>query len=184
MDSLRNHFLLAMPGLRDDNFSHTLTYICEHDENGALGIVINQPLNLRLSDLLKNLEGEPDIPGAPDIPVMFGGPVQEDRGFILHSAGQRWDHTLDISSEICLSTSRDVLIAIAESRGPAESLIALGYAGWGAGQLEGELASNAWLSGPACSDIIFRTPTEKRLLAAAAHMGIDYRLLSGESGHA
>ncbi len=184
MDSLRDHFLLAMPGLRDDNFAHTLTYICEHDENGALGIVINQPLNLSLSDLLRNLEGETTVRQAPDIQVMFGGPVQEDRGFILHSAGRNWDHTMAISSGICLSTSRDVLIAIAESRGPAESLIALGYAGWGAGQLEGELAANAWLSGPACPDIIFRTPAERRLLAAAEHMGIDYRLLSGESGHA
>ncbi len=184
MDSLRDHFLLAMPGLQDQNFSQTLTYICEHDAAGALGIVINHPLENSLADLLQNLQGETALLQAPDIPVMFGGPVQEDRGFILHTPGAVWDHTLEVSEEISLSTSRDVLIAIAEDRGPAESLIALGYAGWGAGQLEEELASNAWLSGPASSDIIFRVPSEQRLIAAAEQMGIDYRLLSADSGHA
>ncbi len=185
MDSLRDHFLLAMPGLRDNNFSHTLTYICEHNADGALGIVINQPLNLTLADLLLNLTDDPESGAdAPDLTVMFGGPVQEDRGFILHTPGDEWEHNLHVSSHVALSTSREVLLAIAHRRGPRNSLIALGYAGWGAGQLEAEMASNSWLSSPADSDIIYHVPSDQRLEAAARSLGIDYRLLSADSGHA
>lgn len=184
MESLRNQFLIAMPGLQDSNFSHTLTYICEHNESGALGIVINQPLSIRFAEMLSQMEDAEQFDTVPDLPVMFGGPVQEDRGFILHSDEQSWEHTMDIAPGIALSTSRDVLFAIAAQRGPRDSLIALGYAGWGAGQLEEELAGNAWLSGPASGDIIFQVPSGERLQAAAEALGVDYQRLSSQSGHA
>ena len=183
-DCLRDHFLLAMPGLSEGIFSHSITYICEHGESGAMGIVINQPLDLTVAEIFEHLQITPGKDFS-DEPVMAGGPVQIDHGFVLHRHGQeRWEASLKVTSEITLTTSRDILRAIARNEGPGEHLIALGYAGWAAGQLEQELAENSWLTLPAASDIIFSTPACERLGAAAALLGIDMNLISGEAGHA
>ena len=182
--SLRNHFLIAMPGLKDPNFSRTVTYVCEHTEQGAMGIVINRPMDIRLGMVLSQLDiatGNPDIAEAR---VFLGGPVQTDRGFVLHSDGERFDSTLSISPDINITTSRDILEAIADGRGPLKHLVALGYAGWGGGQLEEEMSANAWLSGPADETVIFATPIEARWQAAAGLLGVDLNLLSGDAGHA
>jgi len=182
--NLTNHFLIAMPGLKDSNFFHTVTYICEHNEDGAMGIVLNRPTDLQLNDILEQL----DIPASPQAAgsqtIYLGGPVQTDRGFVLHSSDREWDSTLCITPQISVTTSRDILESIAEEKGPSKTLVALGYAGWGQGQLEDELSANAWLSGPAEESIIFELPAEKRWAAAADLLGVDLNLLSGEVGHA
>jgi putative transcriptional regulator len=181
---LTNHFLIAMPALADPNFSRTVTYICEHNAQGAMGIVVNRPINLQLGEMLDQLEIETPFAQARTLPVFLGGPVQTDRGFVLHSGEQAWDSTLRIAPSVSVTTSKDILEAIAQGRGPANSLIALGYAGWSGGQLEQELSANAWLSGPASDDIIFQLPAEQRWRAAARLLGVDLDLLSGEAGHA
>jgi putative transcriptional regulator len=183
-DCLRNHFLLAMPCLDEGIFSHSITYICEHGESGAMGIVINQPLDLSVGEIFEHLQIDAHR-DFTEIPVLAGGPVQIDHGFVLHRKCERkWEASLKVTPEITLTTSRDILRAIADGDGPDDHLIALGYAGWSAGQLEQELAENSWLSLPANSDIIFSTPTEQKLGAAAAQLGIDMNLISGEAGHA
>jgi putative transcriptional regulator len=183
-DCLRDHFLLAMPCLDEGIFAHSITYICEHGESGAMGIVINQPLELSVGEIFEHLQidSERDFSA---VPVLAGGPVQIDHGFVLHRNSHRsWEASLKVTPEITLTTSRDILRAIAHNDGPDDHLIALGYAGWSAGQLEQELAENSWLTLPANGDIIFSTPTEQRLCAAAAQLGIDMNLISGEAGHA
>lgn len=182
--SLTNHFLIAMPGLRDPNFSRTVTYICEHTDHGAMGIVINRPMDIRLGEVLSQLDIETDDPRVRDATVYLGGPVQPDRGFVLHTSGEPFDSTLPITPDISVTTSRDVLEAIAAGRGPQQCLVALGYAGWAGGQLEEEMSANSWLSGPADDGIIFRLPDDARWLAAAQLLGVDLNLLSGEAGHA
>jgi putative transcriptional regulator len=183
-DCLRDHFLLAMPCLSEGIFSHSITYICEHGESGAMGIVINQPLDLSVDEIFEHLQITPRQDFS-DMPVMAGGPVQIDHGFVLHrKCDTSWEASLKVTSEITLTTSRDILRAIANDNGPDDHLIALGYAGWAAGQLEQELAENSWLTLPANSDIIFSTPADQRLGAAAALLGIDMNLISGEAGHA
>ena len=184
-DSLRDHFLLAMPGLDSGLFSGSITYICEHGEAGAMGIVINQPLDLSLEEIFDHL----DIATAPnfvDQPVLAGGPVQIDHGFVLHPGApkQRWDSTLRVTQDIHLTTSQDVLKSIAAGNGPSDFVIALGYAGWSAGQLEEEIANNSWLTLPADHRIIFSTPIEQRVTAAASVLGIDMNLLTTQAGHA
>lgn len=182
--SLRHHFLLAMPTLTEGIFAHSLTYICEHSEEGAMGIVVNRPLSLTLRDVFEHLEISVR-PDAGDEPVLAGGPVQTDRGFVLHRhADREWDSTLHVEGDISLTTSRDILEALAQAEGPAEHLLALGYAGWSAGQLEEELAANAWLTLPADSDILFAVPAQERLNAAAARLGVDLALISTTAGHA
>ncbi|MDH4041060.1 MAG: YqgE/AlgH family protein [Gammaproteobacteria bacterium] len=183
-DSLRDHFLLAMPSLSEGLFSQSITYICEHGESGAMGIVINQPLDLSVEEIFEHLEITPTRDFS-DLPVMAGGPVQIDHGFVLHrNCPANWESSLKVTPEITLTTSCDILRAIATGNGPAEHLIALGYAGWAAGQLEQELADNSWLTLPADGDIIFNTPAHQRLSAAAALLGIDINLISGAAGHA
>lgn len=183
-DCLRDHFLLAMPALTEGIFSHSITYICEHGESGAMGIVINQPLELSVGEIFEHLQITPRK-GFTDTPVMAGGPVQIDHGFVLHRGCElTWEASLKVTPEITLTTSRDILRGIARDGQPVDHLIALGYAGWAAGQLEQELADNSWLSLPADSDIIFSTPADQRLNAAAALLGIDMNLISGEAGHA
>ena len=183
-DCLRDHFLLAMPGLSEGIFSQSITYICEHGESGAMGIVINQPLDLSVTEIFEHLDITP-VKDFPEIPVMAGGPVQIDHGFVLHrNCTSSWESSLKVTTGITLTTSCDILRAIANNDGPEEHLIALGYAGWSAGQLEQELAENSWLTLPADSDIIFKTDPEQRLGAAAALLGIDMNLISGEAGHA
>ena len=183
-DYLANHFLIAMPGLSDPNFYHTTTYICEHNQDGALGIVINRPMDLRLQDILDHLEIQAVTPEISNMPVFLGGPVQRDRGFVLHQPVGDWEATLKVTENTGLTSSRDILAAIARGEGPDRTLLTLGYAGWGAGQLEQEIADNAWLSGPADTDLIFTTPSEGRWEAAAALIGVDLNLLSGDTGHA
>ena len=181
---LTNQFLIAMPGLEDPNFFHSVTYICEHNDEGALGLVINRPLGMQLDEILQHVQLDQAEPEARQIPVHLGGPVQQDRGFVLHEPLGEWDATLKVTDRIGITSSMDILQAIARNEGPEHTLITLGYAGWGAGQLEQEMAENAWLSGPAHADILFDTPDEERWKAAAASLGIDLDLLSGEAGHA
>jgi len=183
-DSLRDHFLLAMPTIDGGLFSGSITYICEHGEAGAMGIVINQPLDLSLEEIFEHL----DIATATDFedrPVLAGGPVQVDHGFVLHPADdERWDSSLAVTDQIRLTTSQDVLKAIAAGEGPGDFVVALGYAGWSAGQLEEEIANNSWLTLPADHRIIFATPIEQRVAAAASVLGIDMNLMTAEAGHA
>jgi putative transcriptional regulator len=182
--SLSNHFLIAMPALDDPNFHHTTTYICEHDEDGALGVVINRPLNMRIIDILKYMDIEPGSDEISSRPVYMGGPVQSDRGFVLHEPAGDWEATLKVTDKIGITSSRDILQAMAAGEGPDKAIVTLGYAGWGAGQLEQELAANTWLSGPASSNIVFDTPSEERWMAAAALLGVDLNLISSDTGHA
>lgn len=182
--NLTNHFLIAMPTLEDINFSGTVTLICEHNEEGAMGIVINRPTDFSLGELLQQLDMIQDADLYSDTLVYRGGPVQEEHGFILHQPLGNWQHSLQITDNLALTTSKDILQAIAEDRGPERRLIALGYAGWGTGQLEQEISANAWLTTPADEEIIFDLPSNKRWEAAAAKLGIDLTLLSSETGHA
>lgn len=180
---LKNHFLIALPSLRDPNFARTVTYLCEHTPEGAMGIVVNRPSALTLEDILASMEIEPG-PETPDLPVFNGGPVQPERGFLLHSPADRWQSTLEVTDEIAITTSRDILQALAQGQGPDEVLIALGYAGWGPGQLERELQQDSWLVAPASLEIIFHTPVEERWAAAAALTGVDLNLITNTAGHA
>lgn len=184
VQSLSGHLLIAMPSLQDANFSKTVTYICEHNDKGALGIVINRPLDIELADVLKQMELQISDPDVASLPVFLGGPVQEQRGFVLHTPLQAWDSTLAVGEHIGLTTSRDILVDMSQGRGPGQSLVALGYAGWGAGQLEHELMQNAWLHGPADNAILFELPAEQRWQAAADKLGIDINLLTANAGHA
>lgn len=181
---LTNQFLIAMPSLANPFFSQTVTYICEHNAGGALGIVINRPLTVTLGELLEHLQITPADPEIAAMPVYAGGPVHPEHGFILHSPVNAWESTLQVTDTIGITTSQDILQALARGEGPDRVLIALGYAGWGAGQLEQEIMQNTWLSGPADPAILFETPVEKRWSAAAALLGVDLRLLSGDAGHA
>lgn len=183
-DSLTNHFLIAMPNLRDPNFARTVTLICEHSSEGAMGIVINRMTDLTLSDVFGQMKIDSAGSHHLDMPVHIGGPVQSNRGFVLHEPLGNWESTLKITESFGVSTSRDILVALAENRGPAHCLLALGYAGWSAGQLERELADNAWLSGPADRQILFETPVDERWSAAVKHLGVDLAALSNEAGHA
>ncbi len=200
-DSLTNQFLIAMPALGDPNFFHTVTLICEHTEEGALGLIINRPLDIRVSDIFSQMaqsetgdehrdgdsdDGEPGpaITIENDQHVLLGGPVHQERGFVLHRPFGEWDNTLRLSETLGLTTSRDILDAIAAGNGPDDELIALGCAGWGAGQLEQELSENAWLSVPATEELIFETPFDDRWAASARLLGVDLNSLSREAGHA
>ncbi|MGE0625170.1 MAG: YqgE/AlgH family protein [Pseudomonadales bacterium] len=186
---LKNQFLLAMPGLAGGYFGDTLTYVCEHNEDGAMGIIVNRPSPVTLIELMAQLgidKGATPL----DRVVMEGGPVGGDRGFILHTEDDRFDGSLALGNGLMLSSAREVLQAIARQEGPADYLVALGYAGWDGGQLEVELAENAWLTTPAdtagtlAREIIFRTPFEDRIQRAAASLGIDFTLISSQPGHA
>jgi len=182
--SLTNHFLLAMPGMRDTNFSDSVIYLCEHSAQGAMGLIINKPMDIPLSQVFDQFDLDyPAHLGKQQL--MAGGPVQTDRGFVLHRpAYKHWESTLKIATHINLTASRDIIIDIAGEKGPPESLITLGYAGWGAGQLEAELAENAWLTLPADPHVIFQTPIHERARVAAASIGVDLSRLSPASGHA
>jgi len=181
---LTDQFLIAMPALDDPNFSRTVTYICEHNDDGAMGIVINRPLELNLDEMLGHMDIEVTDRQVSNIRVLLGGPVQQDRGFVLHRMATPWEATHAINAEVGITTSRDILTSIAQGHGPDENLIALGYAGWGTGQLEQEMVENAWLSTPANLSIIFELPYEQRWEAAARLVGVDLNTLSHEVGHA
>lgn len=181
---LTNHFLIAMPSLADPNFVQTVTYICAHNSDGAMGIVINRPLEFDLGTVLSQMDIASADPEIKQQPIYHGGPVHTDRGFVLHRPAREWNSTMKVSGEVGVSTSRDILEAISDGAGPAESLVALGYAGWGTGQLEQEMAQNAWLSGPADLAIIFATPAQHRWQRAAELIGIDLTAISRDVGHA
>lgn len=182
--NLTHHFLIAMPNMADPHFSKTLTYICEHNEQGALGLVINRPLDMVLSKLLEQVSIPVSAKFCSAIPIHFGGPVQTDRGFVLHEPVGKWQSTLAVSAEIGLTTSKDILQAVACGQGPHQILVTLGYAGWAPGQIEYELAQNAWLTVAARQDVIFELPAEGRLAAAMGLLGVDYASLSEHAGHA
>ncbi len=181
---LTRHFLIAMPAMVDPHFARTLTLVCEHNENGALGIVVNRPTDMNLQGLLEQVKIAPDRDSFKGVPVHFGGPVQVDRGFVLHSPVGAWQSTLTIGGSIGLTTSKDILEAVARGNGPEQILVTLGYAGWAPGQLEHELAQNAWLTVAARNDILFDLPAEERLPAAMQLLGVDYANLSDVAGHA
>ncbi len=182
--NLTNHFLIAMPAMADPNFARSLIYVAEHNDDGALGVIINRPIELTVQDLFERVELPLEADELADQPVYFGGPVQTDRGFVLHRPAGDWQSSLRVSDELALTSSKDILQAVGTTGEPRELIIALGYSGWGAGQLEDELAQNAWLSVPAQSDIIFGLEPEARLDAAMHLLGIDFSNLSDTAGHA
>jgi putative transcriptional regulator len=182
--NLTHHFLIAMPNMADPHFSRTLTYICEHNDQGALGLVVNRPIDMTLQALFERLSLP--MTGSPlsDSPIYFGGPVQTDRGFVLHEPAGNWQATLRVGEAIGLTTSKDILEAVGRGEGPQRMLVTLGYAGWSAGQLEHELSQNAWLTVEARDAILFETPAEERLPAAMELLGVDFARLQDEAGHA
>ncbi len=182
--ALTNQLLIAMPGMLDPNFSTTVTLICEHNDDGALGIVINRPTTLNVGGLFEQLAVDDGDPGAAANPVLSGGPVGTERGFVLHGPEHSYENTLAVSEEICLTLSRDVIDAMATGEGPSQSLVALGYAGWESGQLEEEMLANSWLSVPATPEIVFNTPFADRWDSAARTLGIDIACMSSDAGHA
>lgn len=210
MISLENQFLIAMPTLNDSYFNKTVTYICEHNEEGAMGLIINLPINITLSDLLKQIDPEEDegsdkgsessktssasigltdnantdVTNSLEQLVLTGGPIAQQRGFVLHSAQSGWSSSLVLSKELMITTSKDILMALGTEKAPEQFMVTLGYAGWGPGQLEQELKANSWLTTPADSDILFNTPIELRWKKATEKLGIDIAHLSSDIGHA
>jgi Putative transcriptional regulator len=190
-ENLAKQLLIAMPSMEDPNFSRTVTLICEHTDDGAMGIVVNQPTTLLVDELLDNF-GPTDADSKQngkkstslDGPVYAGGPVQIDRGFILHDSDKQWESTHIIDNHLSLTTSEDILVAIAQGKGPENALVALGYAGWGAGQLEEEISANSWLTVPYDTQILFNTPIDQRWQSAATKLGVDVNLISSQAGHA
>ena len=182
--NLTGHFLIAMPAMADPYFSKSVAYICEHNENGALGIVINRPIDMSLEDLFEQISLDSENKYHGNSPVHFGGPVQIDRGFVLHQPVGHWQSTLAVNGETALTTSKDILEATARGEGPEKLLVSLGYAGWSPGQLEQEISQNAWLTVAASDNIIFDLPAEQKLNAAMGLLGVDIATLSEEAGHA
>ena len=186
--NLTNQFLIAMPGMTDDTFAGSVIYLCEHTEKGALGLVINKPIDITLKNLFDKVELPLDAQALAEQPVYFGGPVQTERGFVLHekigNADSPYNSTLSIPGGLEMTTSKDVLEALSVGGGPKRMLITLGYSGWGAGQLEDELGRNGWLNVNAAPEIIFDTPVEQRYGRAISLLGIDPNMLSQEAGHA
>lgn len=186
--SLAHHFLIAMPAMADPNFSRTLTYVCEHNGEGALGVIVNRPIDMNLAGLFERvsipLENPEAVASFGSIPVYFGGPVQTDRGFVLHRPKGQWQSTLVVDDDVGLTSSRDILQTMSETGEPRDVLVTLGYAGWSAGQLEWELSQNAWLTVAARPQIIFELPAEERLPAAMQLLGVDFANLSETAGHA
>ena len=183
-DNLTGHFLIAMPSLNDGFFNQAVTYICEHDENGSFGIIINQQSGITLKQIAKEMAIETENNYNDKQLVFIGGPVDQGRGFILHRPVGNWQSSLKVNNNIAITTSKDILQAIINSEGPEDNIVALGYAGWAAGQLDHEMASNTWLSCPADEQIIFNTPVEERWKTAAKLIGVDLSLLSSDAGHA
>jgi putative transcriptional regulator len=181
---LTGHFLIAMPNMADPHFAKTLTYVCEHNEQGALGVVVNRPIDMTVQALFEQVDIELQPKELGNQWVHFGGPVQMDRGFVLHQPVGEWQSTLAVNSELGLTTSKDILEAVGQGEGPDKILITLGYAGWAPGQLEHELAQNAWLTVAASPAVIFDLPAEERLAAAMEMLGVDFATLSEEVGHA
>ncbi len=183
-DNLTGHFLIAMPSLNDSFFNQAVTYICEHDKSGSFGVIINQETNINLKQVIQEMKIGSGGNYNENQAVFIGGPVDQGRGFILHRPTGSWSSSLTVKNDVALTTSKDILQAIANNEGPKDCIVTLGYAGWAAGQLEQEMASNTWLSCPADEQIIFNTPIEERWKAAARLIGVDLSLLSNDAGHA
>ena len=181
---LSRQLLIAMPDMGDPNFARSVTLLCQHNEDGAIGITINRTSSLTLGELFEQLDIPCDDEALAATPVLEGGPVSPDRGFVLHSPTEGFDSSLKVDDEIMVTTSRDVLAAIAAGKGPERFVVALGYAGWGGGQLEDELRENAWLAVAADSDIVFEQPLARRWELAVARLGIDAGRLHSAGGHA
>ena len=187
-----NQFLIAMPGMGDGTFAGTVVYLCEHNEKGALGLVINKPIDIKLKNLFEKVELSLEREDLAETPVYFGGPVQTERGFVLHERldsgdsgdGGHYNSSLQIPGGLEMTTSKDVLEALSHGAGPKKILVTLGYSGWGAGQLEDEMSRNGWINVNAEPGIIFDTPVEQRYDKALSLLGIDPRMLSQEAGHA
>jgi len=184
--NLTNHFIIAMPGLADPMFEKSVSFICQHNEQGAMGLTINRPTDIPFSELLSQLHIPLEDSSISSTPVYLGGPVETGHGFILHTknSDKTWDQTLSINEHIGLSSSKDILTDIAKGEGPSDYLIILGYSGWVSGQIEKEIQENSWLNTPADSEIIFHTPINKRWEKAAMKIGVDIHLISSEIGHA
>jgi putative transcriptional regulator len=187
---LDGQFLIAMPGMADANFARTVVYICAHSDDGAMGFIINRPQQLNFSDVLLHLDiVEEDevirLPGTTrDFPIRAGGPVESGRGFVLHSDDYMSESSIPVSDDICLTATLDIVRAISRGRGPQRGLMMLGYAGWGAGQIENEIGANGWLSCPAQEELIFDTYLDSKYTRALGLMGITPAMLSAEAGHA
>ncbi len=181
---LTNQLLIAMPAMGDPNFVQTVALVCDHSRHGALALIVNKPLPMRMGEIFDQLEIQVERGPLTERQVLRGGPMQTDRGFVLHPAGGRWDSTLKVSDHIHVTTSRDILAAIARGEGPAEAVVALGYAGWDGGQLETEIRANVWLNAPVDAAIIFDLPFESRWDAAGRLLGVDLSRISPTSGHA
>jgi len=185
--NLANHFLIAMPSMHDPIFGGTVVYVCEHNENGVLGVVINKPTDMTMEVLFDRIDIE--VSSAADRhmesePIMFGGPVQDDRGFVLHTPGAHYSSSLTVTNDVAFTTSIDVLEAVARGQGPERMMVSIGYAGWSPGQLEDELARNGWLTVAADPRIVFDVPIEDRYQAAIKLLGFDPLMLNSEAGHA
>ena len=181
---LKNHLLIAMPNLKDPNFSRSVTLICEHDEQGAIGLILNHAATFHLQELLQQLNIECAAEATKQRLVMRGGPVNPEHGFVLHRPLGNWQNSLAVNPEVGLTSSLDVLQALTNNNGPQDVIIALGYAGWAAGQLEHELSCNSWLTHPADNDILFNTPADQLWDTAAKAIGVDIKLLTHDAGHA
>jgi putative transcriptional regulator len=182
--NLTNHFLIAMPTMDDPNFFQTVTYICEHTSAGALGIIINRPTTIKLTEILEQMNIKVAGESLNEQHILYGGPIHQERGFVIHPPFGSWRSSFHTSDLLSVTTSRDILEAIAENKGPSKMLVALGFAGWEAGQLEKEMSENIWLSCPANIDILFNTPFSDRWHAAAKLINIDLGSMSGDVGHA
>ena len=182
VDNLIGQLLIASPSLNDPNFHQTVTYICENNESGSFGLIINSPMETNISEILNqlNLDSSNELGNCP---VLQGGPVGLERGFVLHKEGE-WENTSKINQDVSITTSKDILLAMASGKGPSESLLILGYSGWGAGQLEQELKTNSWINAPASQDILFTVPYKNRWEEAINLLGVNVSNISGQIGHA
>ncbi|MBQ1783068.1 MAG: YqgE/AlgH family protein [Gammaproteobacteria bacterium] len=187
METLQNHLLIAMPSLRDPYFSRSVTYICDHNDKGAFGLVINQPSPINLGELLHQVE-QVEVESLPrqlrERPVFTGGPVSPERGFVIHSGNRDFASSVHLADNLTVTTSRDILQTLARNDAPDKFLVTLGYAGWSAGQLEEELASNSWITIPADAELLFDVPISERWQKAAARLGIDLWRIAPDAGHA
>jgi len=184
LENLASHLLVAVPSLNEGPFARSVSLICQHDEHGALGMVINQPTEFTLGEVFAHMNMVPQDENLRAMPVLNGGPLHPERGFVIHDDPRPWLASKTISEELFVTTSRDILRAMANGDGPDNALIVLGCAGWAAGQLENELAQNLWLTVPADADFLFATPFDERWLGAAACIGVDMSHLTSYSGHA
>jgi putative transcriptional regulator len=183
-DTLANQFLIALPALADSPFARTVTLICQHDAEGAMGVVVNRPAEYTLGEVFEQMGISSQDDALRAQAVLAGGPVHPERGFVLHDGLGQWDSSLEIAEGLSVTTSRDILEAMARGEGPRHAAVALGCAGWGAGQLEHELIENSWLTAPADPDVLFGVPLGDRWQAAAAGIGVDMSRMADYSGHA